>query len=752
MPDKSVILKALKEDSLELIQKLNTGFLSLEKDPGRKDIWEDVMRTLHNLKGLSRVMGFDSIGVLSHRMEDVVKIMFDNKTSFSAGKLDVFLKAVDAIDLFLKAVIDNQKVDFKPDNFLSMLDAIAKGEPLESVQTKEGPPGEKISETAAPAAAPVSSPPPPSQSAVQDSVRIRTDRLDYLLNLASEMVIDRICFNKELKDMEIIQDMIYREYQEWQAFSRECQINLFAEDGFKNAYLEDKLNKNIQNLSILKEQFVTLFNNHSTTISHHNTIISDYQQKITEVRMLPVSIILSTFPRLVHDLAQQFGKKIEFIVEGGEIEIDKKILEDIRDPLIHILRNAVDHGIESPAKRKEIGKPETGTIKLTLSYQGSQIKIEFSDDGGGINIEEIKKSAVKKGFYREEELKALERDDLLNLIFRPGFSTSEIITSVSGRGVGMDVVQKNIKALSGSLTISTRENAGTKFTILIPLSMATTNILIVGIGEQLFAIPSLAVEETLEISSENIHTVEGREAISIRDHIIPLAWLDVVLGIRKKDKKLKKHSKLSVVILIRDDKRIAFVVDKLVDECEAVIKSMGKKVKDVFNIIGVTILGSGDLVFILDPFELIISARQKEFRSAAGEEDKKTQALKQPCVLVTDDQMTIRQLHRSILESSGYKVEEARDGVEALDKLSKNKIDLVITDVQMPRMDGFELTGKIKVKDVFKKIPVIIISGLGSEDDKKRGIELGADAYLAKQDFNQQNLIEIIKILLGRYS
>lgn len=257
MPDKSIILKALKEDSLELIQKLNTGFLTLEKDTSQKEVWEDVMRTLHNLKGLSRVMGFDSIGTLSHRMEDVVKIMFDDKASFSSQKLDIFLKAVDAIDLFLKAVIDNKKVDFKPDKFLTLLDAIAKGESPDSAYLKEEVSGTAAASAAKAPSAQVVSPTPSASSAVQDSVRVKTERLDYLLNIASEMAIGRICFNKELKDMEAIQDTLYREYQEWQTFYNKCKVDIFSINNTKFNDLENKLDKNIQNLSILKDQFVS---------------------------------------------------------------------------------------------------------------------------------------------------------------------------------------------------------------------------------------------------------------------------------------------------------------------------------------------------------------------------------------------------------------------------------------------------------------------------------------------------------------
>ncbi|MDD5773201.1 MAG: hybrid sensor histidine kinase/response regulator [bacterium] len=739
MPDKSVILKALKEDSLELIQKLNTGFLSIEKDPLKKEVLEDVMRSLHNLKGLSRVMGFDNVGALSHRMEDIVKMISDRKISFSPSMMNTFLQAVDGIDLYLKAVVENRETDFNAAKIMDQLDAMAKGEPLE-VETAEKTkaPQAKLSDTA------VIIP-----SGIQDSVRIRTDRLDYLLNLSSEMIIDRICLNKELKDMENIQDMVYKENQEWQNFSKKFQKLFLKTDDTRVRDLGDHLDKNIRNISVLNDHIINFYNDHSRTIQHHNIIVADYQQKIMEVRMLPLSILFSTFPRLVHDLANQFGKQIDFSIEGGEIEIDKKILENIRDPLIHLLRNAVDHGIEGPAQRAEKGKPAVGKIKISISYQGSHLKIEFSDDGHGIDIEEIKKSAVKKGFYREKEIELMEREDLLNLIFRPGFSTSEIITSVSGRGVGMDVVQKNIKGLNGFLHVETEKNAGTKIILLIPLSLATTNILIFEIESQLFAIPSLSVEETLEITMKDIHTVEGREAISIRDHILPLAWLDTVLGINRKKKKLKKLDPLSAVVVGREDKRVVFVADRLVDECEVVIKSVGEKFQDIFNIIGVTILGSGELVFILDPFELIISARKKETQSLTGEEGKKI-FTKGHNILVTDDQMTIRQLQRSILESAGYHVEEARDGIEALEKISKLQIDLVVTDIEMPRMTGLELTENIKSKDSMKNIPVIIVSGLGSEEDKKRGIKLGADAYLTKTDFNQQNLIEIVKILLGR--
>ncbi|MBI4651397.1 hybrid sensor histidine kinase/response regulator [Candidatus Desantisbacteria bacterium] len=760
MSEQDVILEALKEDSLELIQGLNTNLLSLEKNPGQKECWTDVMRGLHNLKGLSKVMGFENIETLSHRLEDIVRLINEEKITFSASMLNVILKGVDAIDLLLKAVINKQTVDYDITPIMGQLDKIAKGEPLDTLDTKpdskiprqkEKPdkePEKQNEELVSPAIAAS-----PAHSPGQDSIRIKTEKLDYLLNLASEMIIDRICMNKEIKDMEKIQDSFYREIQEWHKFSLEWRNKFFLINNQGMSDINLRLNKNIQNIFGLKEQFDNLFHNHSRTISHHNTIISDYQNRIMGTRMLPISVLFSTFPRMVRDLSNQFGKEINLVIEGEETEVDKKIIENLRDPLIHIIRNSIDHGIEAPDERIKKGKPGAGEIKLAVSYQGNQLKINISDNGQGINIEKInikkkKKKTIEKKIYTEKDIESLKKKDLINLIFKPGFSTKDIITSLSGRGVGMDVVLHNIKILNGSIDVeSDSSGIGTNIILLIPLSLTTTNILIVRVKGQLMGIPSLNVEEAINIKYEDIHTIEGREAISVHDHIIPLVWMDITLNIRKKKQKEGRPDILSAVILGSEQKRIAFVVDELVDEHEVVVKSIEDKLQNISAVIGATILGSGEVDLILSPFELMIKAREKEIRNLMEKTDKKTKA-EAPSVLVVDDQLTIRQLQKIILESYGYKVVLAKNGKDALEQLAKLNINLVITDIQMPEMDGLTLVKMIKSDENYKKIPVVIVSSLGSEEDKKKGISVGANAYITKAEFNQQNLLEIINSLI----
>ncbi len=772
MSDQDVILEALKEDSLELIQSLNTNLLSLEKNHAQKECWIDVMRALHNLKGLSKVMGFENIEKLSHRLEDIVKLINEEKVVFSPAMINVIFKGVDAIDFLLKAAINQQIVEYDISGIILQLDKIANGEPLEikkeefiekpskaSTENLEKKPEIKLEESQkeeikqAPIAdqktESVAIPASPAHSATgsQESIRVKTEKLDYLLNLASEMAIDKICMNKEVKDLEVIQDSFYREIQEWHRFSLEWRNISHLINNPKISDLGLRLNKNVQSIFNLKEQFDNLFSNHSRTISHHNTIISDYQNKIMETRMLPSSVLLSTFPRMVRDLANQFNKEINLIIEGEETEVDKKIMENLRDPLIHILRNSIDHGVETPDERIKKGKPRLSNVKLAVSYQGNQLKIEISDDGNGIDIEKIKKKAVEKKIYNERDIGSLSKKDLVNLIFKPGFSTKDIITSLSGRGVGMDIVQRNIKALNGSINVESESGSGTNIIILIPLSLATTNVLIVKVKGQLMGIPSLNVYEAINIKYEDIHTIEGREAISVHDHIIPLAWMDVVLDIRKKRRKEEKQKILSVVILGSEQNKIGFVVNDLVDEHEVVVKNIEDKLQDISTVIGATILGSGELVLILSPFELMIKAREKEIKTIIEKTDNAVRD-EAPYVLVVDDQMTIRQLQKSILESAGYRVATAKNGKDALEQMGKLNFGLVITDIQMPEMDGFALVKKIKSEKNYNKIPVIIVSSLVSEEDKKKGISAGANAYIKKSEFNQQNLLEIINTLI----
>ncbi|MFC1975551.1 chemotaxis protein CheW, partial [Chloroflexota bacterium] len=475
-------------------------------------------------------------------------------------------------------------------------------------------------------------------------------------------------------------------------------------------------------------------------------IINELQEEIKRVRMLPLSTITTTFGRMVRDLAREQNKQVTLTIEGGETELDKRVLEQIKDPLIHLLRNAVDHGMETPAERERGNKPAGGHIVLSASQQGNRIVITVSDDGGGLDLEAIRMSATRKGLLRMGEADILNDAEAANLIFNSGLSTSNIITDISGRGVGMDVVRQNVEELHGTLEVEFEPDQGTTFTMTLPLTLASSRGLLVRAGEQTLALPLTSVERMLQIGSSSIASVEGKEAITYQGKPIAVARLADLLELPPKP---SDADKLTVVIVAVAEKRLGLIVDDLVGEQEVVIKNLGKQLAKVAGFAGATLLGSGQVILVLHVADLIkLAARSKPRTLTITDADHK-ESDQRKTILVVDDSITTRTLEKNILEAVGYEVKLATDGKEALGVLATDGLPhLIVSDINMPRLDGFELTSRIKQDTRYTDIPVILVTSLDSPADKARGIEVGADAYIVKSSFDQGNLLDTIEQLV----
>jgi two-component system chemotaxis sensor kinase CheA len=457
--------------------------------------------------------------------------------------------------------------------------------------------------------------------------------------------------------------------------------------------------------------------------------------------------VFNTFPRAVRDLAKQFNKDVELEIEGGDTELDKKVLEEINDPLIHIMRNAVDHGIESVADRATAGKPGKGTIHLAARQEGDHIVIEISDDGAGIDPDKVRAAAVRKGFISQAEAASMSDREARYLIFEAGFSTSAIITEISGRGVGMDVVREFVvEKLKGSLDVQSELGKGSVFRLTIPLTLAIIRALLVRVSGRVFALPTASIEETLRIEPSEVIKVEGREVIRRQRRTIPLVHMRDVLGLEAVPPEGKK---LPMVTVGFSGHRMGFLVDGFAGEQQIVIKPLGTHLQRVDNVAGVTILGAGEIVPILNVPDLMNHARHRagvrvrqDVVAPQVESGPKT-------ILICEDSFTTRELERSIFEAAGYDVETAIDGAIGFAKLKEGlQVKAVVTDVQMPNMTGFQLTRAIKGDDALKHIPVVIVTSLEREEEKAEGIDAGADAYITKSVFNQDTLIDTVERLI----
>ncbi|MDO9108425.1 MAG: hybrid sensor histidine kinase/response regulator, partial [Coriobacteriia bacterium] len=491
---------------------------------------------------------------------------------------------------------------------------------------------------------------------------------------------------------------------------------------------------------------IALLKQYSDDVSRTSVVITDLQEQGMRLRMLPVSTVFQAFPRAVRDLAHSFKKDVELVIEGGDTELDKKVLEEINDPLVHIMRNAVDHGIESPEERIAAGKSPSGTIRMAARQEGDHIVIEVSDDGAGIDPERVKAAAVRKGYISEAEANSMSPREAIYLIFEKGFSTNAIITEISGRGVGMDVVREFIvEKLKGSLDVQSELGQGSSFRLTIPLTLAIIRALMLRVGDQVYAMPTASIAETMRIAPTEIMKVEGREVIRRQRRTIPLVPLGDILGVTHS---LHEGAKIPIATISFSGHRMGFMVDALVGEQQIVIKPLGTHLLKVDNVAGVTILGAGEVVPILNIPDLMANARHRAGQRTGGQVAVKEHSGPRK-ILICEDSFTTRELERSIFEAAGYEVEVAMDGAMGLAKLREGlEVDAVVSDVQMPNMTGFELTRAIKSDAGLRDIPVIIVTSLERDEEKAEGIDAGADAYITKSVFNQDTLLDTVERLI----
>ncbi len=774
--DRSAFIQKFQEEATEYLQRLNEGVITLEGDPKNRELIEQMLRDAHTLKGSSRMVGLLDISDVAHRLEDIMVKIRDGEMEFDPSMSDAFFEALDAI-VFLK---DNAGTDVSGQldvpGLLERLSAVAAGSaagvdagqpaaaeppaepaaepvpakpavpepeaasrPEQPVSAEEQAPGQK--ERASASQGPAEE---KLQTRTQQTVRIRTEQVDRLLNLVSEVVIAQIKAEQHARDLRIAQALATDVYQTW----RRVRASLSVEAEAVLAGIDDDLRMIDELVNDLRQRMTHMLKEYSDDVSRASTVVADLQEHSMAIRMLPVSTVFNAFPRAVRDLARQFKKDVELVMEGGDTELDKKVLEEINDPLIHIMRNAVDHGIEPVERRRELGKPEKGTIKLAARQEGDHIVIEISDDGAGIDPAAVKAAAIRKGYLTESEAKSMSDREATYLIFEAGFSTSPIITEISGRGVGMDVVREFIvDKLKGSLDVESEPGRGTTFRLTIPLTLAIIRALLVRVSGQVFAIPTSSIEETLRIDPAEVIKVEGREVIRRQRRTIPLVHLRDVLGLEASED--AEAGKLPVVTIGFSGHRMGFLVDAFVGEQQIVIKTLGSHLKHVDNVAGVTILGAGEVVPILNVPDLMANARRMTGRAGGRTAVKREKDQGPRRVLICEDSFTTRELERSIFEAAGYVVETATDGAAGLAKLREGlKVDAVVTDVQMPNMTGFELTRAIKGDETLKEIPVIIVTSLEREEEKAEGIEAGADAYITKSVFNQDTLLDTVERLI----
>lgn len=768
MDDMQEILEDFLVEAFELIEQIDHDLVELEANPEDLELLNRIFRVAHTVKGSSSFLNFDVLTKLTHHMEDVLNKARHGELKITPDIMDVVLESVDMMKALLRSIRERgndtdagvsitdicnrltainegrdpnadhnistqpqeetqskqdshlepqSAMDQEPEvdvNSLSEAEVEAEIERLlkvrkaedqarrdkqkqnseqSAVQTPESTPATEP--TPAPAAKPApkkeskesNAPAHSSASAVEQTIRVEVKRLDNLMNLIGELVLGK---NRLLK--------IYDD----------------VEERYEGEKFLEELNQVVSALSL---------------------VTTDIQLAVMKTRMLPIAKVFNKFPRMVRDLSRELGKQIDLEISGEETELDKSIVEEIGDPLVHIIRNSCDHGVESPKERLAAGKPEKGIIQLKAYNEGNHIVVEIVDDGKGIDALAVKMKALERGLITEREVDSMSDKEAYSLIFKPGFSMAKQVTNVSGRGVGMDVVKTNIEKLNGIIDIDSEVGKGTIIKLKIPLTLAIIQSLLVGSQEEFYAIPLASVKETVRVPVDNIYTIEGKNVLRLRDEVLSLVRLSDLFGVKQV---FESGDQTYVVVINVADSKLGIIVDSLIGQEEIVIKSLGNYLQNIRGIAGGTIRGDGKVTLIVDVGMIMDMAKEIKVDIRASMESNSQMAKKEKPsdykVLIVDDSKMDRTMMQKSLEPIGVTVIEATNGIEALNiiKSGEHSLDAMLIDIEMPRMDGYTLAGEIRKYSKYRNLPLIAVTSRTSKSDRLRGVEAGMTEYITK--------------------
>lgn len=730
----------------EHLQAISAGLLELEQKPAgerKAEVVEEVFRHAHSLKGASRATNFPEIESVCQSMENVLAAWKRHGIDLPASGFDPLYQTVDLIGRLAR----------RGDGPRSREDEQAVSTTLRRLAGL-APAGPAADGGAVPAdlpvlaaAAPAAPAPAASRRQIVDTIRVSAGKLDRLLLEAEEMLAVKQSVAQRAADLAEVEALIEEWGRQWAQVQPDLrEWRAAPETGGVAARVVEFLEWNFGCVKSLEGRIRGL--GKAAAADRHETAkrVDDLLDDAKSLVMLPFSTLSDLFPKVVRDLGRDQGKRIELSLSGAEVEVDKRILDGMKDPLIHLLRNCVGHGVEKIARRLELRKPECARIVLTVAaVQGDKIEIVVADDGAGIDVAKVREAAVRRGVLSADDARALDDRRALELVFQSDVSTSPIITEISGRGLGLAIVRERTEQLGGRVSVESRPGEGTRFRILLPLTLATFHGVLVRAGGQVFVIPTAHVERVTRISPADIRTVENRAAIELGGRAVALVRLAEVLGL---DRDAPAGEARPVVTLGSGDERIAFAVDEVLRDEEVLVKSFMRPLSRVRNIAGATVLASGDVAPILNAGDLMKSAR----RAGAGERAPAPAAAvpaaaKAKTILLAEDSITSRMLLKGILETAGYRVRTAVDGMEAWTALRTEDFDLVVSDVEMPRMNGFDLTAHIRADRKLADKPVVLVTALASSEDRERGIDVGASAYIVKSDFNQGSLLDVVRRL-----
>jgi two-component system chemotaxis sensor kinase CheA len=695
----------------------------------------EILRLAHTLKGGARISGLQPIETLSHRLESIFVRVKGGTLRLDPAVVEVVNLTLNAIEDWMAALAANQTPAEPSPAFEALTKLLGPDGSATTAQVSQ-------TETAPSVAAPA------TPAAQFDTVRLNAEHLDRLLRSSGQLVTESLRqdqVSRALSELSRDIDEIDREWESVREVSAAHLHRLSATPEFTRVlhYLEF-VERQARIISRQARQVRALQQRSSRSI---RVLGHELQENVRKARMMPAESVFGVFRKMVRDVARDENKKIEFRVTGLEVQADRMVLQALKDPVMHMLRNAISHGIEADGQRKLAGKAEVGCVSLHIEAVGNRLTILVEDDGRGLDLSRVAEVAVRKGLLTSTDASARSSEELSALIFQPGFSTAKTITDLSGRGMGLSVVYEAVSRLQGEVRPVQKIGPGTRMVISVPLSISTHRLLLVASQGQTFAVPSSGIQRLIRIKLTDVETVEGKPLIVWENQPVPLVSLAQILGIGGASEFAVEGTQLSVMILKSGTRRLAVAVDALLAEREAIIKNLDDPVAGISVLGGGIVLEDGSVALVLNTGELIETFKPIYAAPTAKTGETNTEG-KVATVLVVDDSFTARTLEKSILEVHGFNVVVAIDGIEGLSKLRSEEIDLVISDVQMPRMDGLTFLQEMKKDERFARLPVILVTSMNRAEDQERGLALGADAYLVKQRFDHQSLLETIRQLL----
>jgi two-component system chemotaxis sensor kinase CheA len=760
------LLGMFRVEAEEHLEVLANGVLELERDPDvAAGAIEQLFREAHSLKGAARAVELTDVESVCQAIESVLAGWKDGSLPSDQAQFDALNDAIDYVREAAAGRTDGQHGVWSELTGRLQAVATAGSKPQPTPTPGDDPPAPTPTATSAsdPDASSVRPRGRTPQIGVGDTIRVSLERLTDLMLRMEELIGVKVAMRRHVAEL----DELLQAFAVWTkkgqtlraAMPRSGSESVQLLGDGDGAYGRRRKATTDALLDYVgwSEDFVREFEQRVARLSRTleldertaAPLIDELLESMKAVVMMPFSSLSQALPKMVRDLARAEGKAVDLQVTGGDIEIDRHVLETIKDPIIHILRNCVGHGIETPDVRTRSGKAVRGIVAMAIERgDGNDIRITIRDDGAGIDLGRLRDSALEAGALRAEDLERIADDDLLTLVFESGVTTNAIVTDVAGRGIGLAIVLEKIEQLGGRVAVHSLPGRGTTFELMVPATVASSRGLLVRVADRLFVLPTTHVERVARVRLAEIGTIESTETITLDGENVSFAFLHDALGLPRQVRE-EDAAQLPVVVLTTSHDRMAFAVDWILGEQEVLVKPLGPLLRSVPFVTGATILDGERIALILNPPETIRAAvhgyMPREHTLADAVE---ASAPTRRSILIAEDSITSRTLLKNIFEAAGYTVRTTVDGIEALSALREEEFDLVISDVEMPRLDGFGLCAQIREEAGFSELPVMLVTSLESPEDRERGIGVGANAYITKGGFDQTTVLETARQLI----